>query len=230
MYFTSLCTPKVCSTSANAVVELSLVLVPLHHCTQRIAAFVALYHVPGGQALGPFQWQAPEVCKEITAAVSNQAATLATTPSDVYMLGACALSSALCCVAGRCSRQLFKRWLCLRCAIMLPSGGLLFELLTGGTHPYSWFRGFENILISRRRSTAPVPVPGSRAPGLADKHVLEAAEVDGERVPWAIAPDLPWLSTVELEQAVRRVMVDCLAYLPESRPKLTALGESLRCV
>ena len=69
-------------------------------------------------------------------------------------------------------------------------------------------------------------------PGLADKHVLEAAEVDGERVPWAIAPDLPWLSTVELEQAqaVRRVMVECLAYLPESRPKLTALGESLRCV
>ena len=67
-------------------------------------------------------------------------------------------------------------------------------------------------------------------PGLGDKHVLEAAEVDGERVPWAIAPDLPWLSTVELEQAVRRVMVDCLAYLPESRPKLTALGQSLRCV
>ena len=113
---------------------------------------------------------------------------------------------------------------------VLTSGGLLFELLTGGTHPYSWFRGFENILISRRQSAVPVDVPGGRVPGLADKHVLEAAEVDGERVPWAIAPDLPWLSTVELEQAVRRVMVDCLAYLPESRPKLTALGESLMCV
>ena len=113
---------------------------------------------------------------------------------------------------------------------MLQSGGLLFELLTGGIHPYSWFQGFEFILIRRRRSTDPVVLPGSRAPGLAGKHVLEAAEVDGERVSWAIAPDLPWLSTVELEQAVRRVMVDCLAYLPESRPKLTALGESLRCV
>jgi len=115
---------------------------------------------------------------------------------------------------------------------MLQSGGLLFELLTGGTHPYSWFQTFEFFLIRRRRSTDPVTVPGSRAPqpGLADKHVLEAAEVDGERVPWAIVPDLPWLSTVELGQAVRRVMVDCLAYLPESRPKLTALGESLRCV
>jgi hypothetical protein len=86
--------------------------------------------------------------------------------------------------------------------------------------------------MQRRRSKDPVPVPGSRytLPGLADKHVLEAAEVDGERVPWAIAPDLPWLPTVELEQAVRRVMVECLAYLPESRPKLTALGQSLRCV
>ncbi len=42
----------------------------------------------GGQALGPFQWQAPEVCKEIKAIATNQAATLATTPSDVYMLGA----------------------------------------------------------------------------------------------------------------------------------------------
>ena len=113
---------------------------------------------------------------------------------------------------------------------VLTSGGLLFELLTGGTHPYSWFRGFENILISRRQSAVPVDVPGGRVPGLADKHVLEAAEVDGERVPWAIVPDLLWLSTMELEQAVRRVMVDCLAYLPESRPKLTALGESLRCV
>jgi hypothetical protein len=113
---------------------------------------------------------------------------------------------------------------------VLTSGGLLFELLTGGTHPYSWFRGFENILISRRQSAVPVDVPGGRVPGLADKHVLEAAEVDGERVPWAIVPDLLWLSTMELEQAVRRVMVDCLAYLPESRPKLTALGESLMCV
>ncbi len=44
--------------------------------------------VPGGQALGPFQWQAPEVCNEIVAVSGSQAATLATTPSDVYMLGA----------------------------------------------------------------------------------------------------------------------------------------------
>ena len=114
---------------------------------------------------------------------------------------------------------------------MLPSGGLLFELLTGGTHPYTWLRSHDTLLMQRRRSKDPVPVGGRvTVPGLGDKHVLEAAEVDGERVPWAIAPDLPWLSTVELEQAVRRVMVDCLAYLPEARPKLTALGESLRCV
>jgi hypothetical protein len=83
-----LCTPKVCSTSPNSGVELSLVLVPLYDRTHWVAMVVALYHVPGGQALGPFQWQAPEVCKEITAVVKNQAATLATTPSDVYMLGA----------------------------------------------------------------------------------------------------------------------------------------------
>jgi hypothetical protein len=63
-----------------------------------VVVVVVLHHVPGGQALGPFQWQAPEVCKEITAAATNQAATLATTPSDVYMLGAYALSSALCCM------------------------------------------------------------------------------------------------------------------------------------
>jgi hypothetical protein len=52
------------------------------------AVVVALFFVPGGQALGPFQWQAPEVCKETRAVATNQAATLATTPSDVYMLGA----------------------------------------------------------------------------------------------------------------------------------------------
>ncbi len=70
--------------------KLSLVFVPLHNRTPWIAVVVVvvLHHVPGGQALGPFQWQAPEVCKEITAAATNQAATLATTPSDVYMLGA----------------------------------------------------------------------------------------------------------------------------------------------
>jgi hypothetical protein len=83
-----------------AVVELPLVLVSLHHCTSFVAVVVvvALYLVPGGQARGPFQWQAPEVCKEITAAASNQAATLATTPSDVYMLGAYARSCTLGCI------------------------------------------------------------------------------------------------------------------------------------
>jgi hypothetical protein len=74
------------STSPNDVVELSLVRVSPHYRTPCTAMVVALYHVPGGQALGPFQWQAPEVCKEM--AVMNQPATLATTPSDVYMLGA----------------------------------------------------------------------------------------------------------------------------------------------
>lgn len=86
--------------------------------------------------------------------------------------------------------------------------------------------------MQRRRSSDPVPVPGFRAtlPGLATKNVLEAAELDGERVPWAIAPDLPWLCSTELEQALRRVMVHCLAYLPEARPKLAALEETLRYV
>ena len=73
---------------STAAVVLSLVLVFRCHRSPCVAVVVALYHVPGGQALGPFQWQAPEVCKEITAAVTTQPATLATTPSDVYMLGA----------------------------------------------------------------------------------------------------------------------------------------------
>ena len=77
-----------CCAFPAVVEEVSLVVVPLHHHAPCVAMGVALYHVPGGQALGPFQWQAPEVCKEITAAATNQAATLATTPSDVYMLGA----------------------------------------------------------------------------------------------------------------------------------------------
>jgi hypothetical protein len=110
------------------------------------------------------------------------------------------------------------------------AGGLLFELLTGGTHPYAWFRDYEFFLIKRRLSTGPVVVPGIRTPqlGLADKNVLEAAEIDEEDIPYSSVPDMLGVSTTEIEGEIQRVMVTCLSFRPEARPRLKTMEAIFR--
>ncbi len=112
------------------------------------------------------------------------------------------------------------------------AGGLLYELLTAGTHPFAWLRANIPLMYQRRRSGQPVAAPGfsSFAPGLLNMHVLEAADLDRQRVPWALLPDLPGLPTSELEVEAQRLMVACLHATASSRPRLSALLESLTCV
>lgn len=87
--------------------------------------------------------------------------------------------------------------------------------------------------MQRRRSTHPVPVPGSRAtlPGLAGTHVLQAASLDGEKILWTAVSDLPCLPTSpKYMVALQGILEDCLAYEPKSRPKLSELLQDLRFV
>jgi hypothetical protein len=59
---------------------------PPHRCVAAHALRVrAFCSCAGGKALGPFEWQAPEVCQLVT--LGDEPATMATTPSDVYMMG-----------------------------------------------------------------------------------------------------------------------------------------------
>jgi hypothetical protein len=108
----------------------------------------------------------------------------------------------------------------------------MYELLTAGTYPYAWLRGNWILMSQRRRSAEPVPVPGLAAtlPGLLNKHVLEAAALDGQRIPWSIVPDVPHLSTSQLVEEAQGVMVACLAAEPSDRPRLLVLLESFKYV
>jgi hypothetical protein len=135
--------------------------------------------------VGLVQWRAPEVCT-----CSSEAGTVATTASDVYMVG-----------------------------------GFLYELLTSGTPPFHWLMDNVPLLSLRRVSRVPVPIPGARGvtiPGLHGKSVLEVAEEDGEPIPWRVRVDGSPGSVIRLE-AVKALLVQCLAAEPGARPKVLAL-------
>ncbi len=102
--------------------------------------------------------------------------------------------------------------------------------MTAGAYPYAWLQGSRDLLFQRRRSKEPVPIPGSTIslPGLLNKTVVEAAALDGQRVPWSVLPDTPLVATIELVEGARRVMAACMAAGASDRPKLPALMETLR--
>ncbi len=112
-------------------------------------------------------------------------------------------------------------------------GGLLYEMLTGGTWPFHWQATETTIglLIKRRKSAEPVPVPAPDGSvhlwaGLLKKSVLEAAQLDHVRVPWCVNTDGSPGSPGRLEE-LKAVMAQCLAADPGARPKLPALVELL---
>ncbi len=107
-------------------------------------------------------------------------------------------------------------------------GGLLYELLTAGTPPFHWCEAFLQLLHARRRSKEPVYVPGvpTPAPGLLGKSVLEAAEVDGVRVPWCVQEEeLP--GTPGRLLALQGLMTQCLQPDPRDRPLLPKVLDAL---
>jgi hypothetical protein len=110
------------------------------------------------------------------------------------------------------------------------TGGLLYELLTAGTYPYAWLRSHVTLMVQRRCSSEPVPIPGSsvKLPGLLNASVLEAAALDGQSIPWKVLPDVPGLSSAGLEVKARGLIAACLAANPSDRPKLSVLQESLK--
>jgi serine/threonine protein kinase len=113
-------------------------------------------------------------------------------------------------------------------------GGLLYEMLTGGQWPFHWLAGNASsfaLLRLRRQSAEPVPVPAPDGsvhlwPGLLNKSVLEAAELDRVRIPWCVNTVGSPGSQGRLEE-LKAVMAQCLAADPGSRPKLPALGQQL---
>jgi hypothetical protein len=108
-------------------------------------------------------------------------------------------------------------------------GGLAYELLTAGVAPFNWLSGDAQILIARRAVAGPVRVPGIPfpLPGMLGKSVLEAAEVDGESVPWCERAHWTPGSGGHLEE-LKVVVGECLAKEPGDRPKLPALLTVLR--
>ncbi len=112
-------------------------------------------------------------------------------------------------------------------------GGLLYEMLTGGTWPFHWqvTKPTFGLLQQRRQSAEPVPLSAPDGtehlwPGLLNKSVLEAAELDCKPIPWRVNTDGSPGSPGRLEE-VKAVMAQCLSADPGARPKFPALGRRL---
>jgi hypothetical protein len=99
-------------------------------------------------------------------------------------------------------------------------GGLFYELMTAGLVPFHWHSRTQNLLWDRRRSDTPVPGFPAPLPGLLNKSVLEAADIDGVRVPWCTKVADP--TGFSLEEA-KAILAALLVAEPKSRPSLRAL-------
>ena len=99
-------------------------------------------------------------------------------------------------------------------------GGLMFEVLTGGTAPFHW--SLPALMWQRRRHPAgemfrPKGIPVDVV-GLQDQSVIIAAVVDGVDVQWRVDGDIRGLVTL---------MERCLDATPGRRPKLGEVQDAL---
>ncbi len=99
-------------------------------------------------------------------------------------------------------------------------GGLMFEVLTGGRAPFFWLAGNPALMVARRRSARPVPVPGSSsgAAGLLGLSTVAAAAADGVPLAWRVQAGPGAQPRLE---ALARIMELCLTTSPEDRPCIT---------
>jgi hypothetical protein len=105
------------------------------------------------------------------------------------------------------------------------AGGLLYELLTGGTPPYHWLVDYPELLTARRRTAGKVLVaPGVFVDGLLGKHVLEVAAADGKVVPWCVRGPgtLAGVGHGRFGEAMHW-LTRCLAAEPGARPSTSDL-------
>jgi hypothetical protein len=104
-------------------------------------------------------------------------------------------------------------------------GGLLFELLSAGHVPFFWLLRDVTLLIDRRRSSAPVPipfVPGPGPAGLLGKSVLEAAAMDGVAIPWTVRTQ-----SLAALVAAQALVARCCKENPSVRVHMGALSRAL---
>jgi hypothetical protein len=110
------------------------------------------------------------------------------------------------------------------------TGGLLYELLTGGTSPYHWLMAHVALLIDRMRTASRVPIPGAPGlfiDGLLGKHVLEVAAADGVAIPWCVrGPGA--VGGAEVLRDTRALLERCWANNSSSRPTTAALLDELQ--
>jgi serine/threonine protein kinase len=110
------------------------------------------------------------------------------------------------------------------------TGGLLYELLTGGTSPYHWLLVHVALLIDRMRTSSRVPIPGAPGlfiDGLLGKHVLEVAAADGVAIPWCVrGPGA--VGGAEVLRETRTLLERCWANNSSSRPTTAALLDELQ--
>jgi serine/threonine protein kinase len=106
-------------------------------------------------------------------------------------------------------------------------GGLAFEVLTGGVHPYHWVHA--DLLLLRRRTAVDVEVrvPGfTPCCGLRHLSTVEAAERDGVAVAWLVDASATATSQRRLHE-LRQLQAKCLSAEPDARPTVPELQATL---
>jgi serine/threonine protein kinase len=109
------------------------------------------------------------------------------------------------------------------------TGGLLYELLTGGTSPYHWLMAHVALLIDRMRTSSRVPIPGAPGlfiNGLLGKHALEVAAADGVTIPWCVRGPGS-IGGAEVLRDTRALLERCWANSSSSRPTTATLFSEL---
>jgi serine/threonine protein kinase len=102
-------------------------------------------------------------------------------------------------------------------------GGLMYELLTGGTAPFQWLVDNPMLMLDRLRSAEPVGMPGvmQKVFGMLHMNVAVAAAANDVRIPWC---DVTARGTsVAAVETLRWLMSECLSSDPSARPSVDAL-------